>query len=556
MSSTRSPQSVPTVTSLRHIVVPAAVVLVMVMLQALLPAQAVGASPGASVPVPTLVRTDAGWVRGSLDDRGDEPVGNDVVRFSGIPYAAPPTGENRWTAPRPPRPWPGVRDAKSPGPVCAQPRFDPRIMDYAVVGEEDCLSVNVVAPARPRRHGRLPVLVWFHGGNFRTGAGSEYDGARMAARGDVIVVTVNYRLGSLGFLSTRDLDSEGTVSGGYGLLDQAEALRWVRRNAAAFGGNGRLVTVAGQSAGARAVCAHLAAPSSGGLFERAIVQSGACALPVMTKAEAERKGARAIADVGCADAADPKACLRRAPVEDLVLVNAREQLPVTAERRDDPWGPVAGTRYLPRQPIDTLRTGAAAGIPLLIGSTHDEMRPFVLNRHPDLTVGEYADKIRATFGADADAVLKRYPAERYPSPTLALAAVVTDWGGGIGSCPVLETARTASRHAPVYTYELLDGVEPYGAYHGWDLPFLWQTSIPLSQYPDYADMTPGQQRLSDAMIDYWTAFAHHGRPGSRGLPRWERTHPSSTTALGLAVEAIAPAPFASDHNCGFWQRHA
>lgn len=490
-----------------------------------------------------MVRLDSGTVRGKTDA--------DVIRFSGIPYAAPPVGDRRWTAPRPPRPWTGVRDATAPAPICPQTGRDEQF-NPVVMGAEDCLYVNVVAPTRPSRPGRLPVIVWLHGGSFASGAGSQYDGARLVTSGDVVVVTVNYRLGALGFLSSAALDAEGVDSGSYGLLDQAEALRWVRRNASAFGGDPRQVTLAGQSAGARAVCAQLAAPTSRGLFQRAIVQSGACANPVMTKADAERKGVQAIEQAGCADAADIASCLRQTAMAKLVPVLADPNRPVTSERRDDPWGPVAGTRWLPQQPIDAIRQGSAAGVPLLIGSTHDEMSGFVLSRHHDLTAEGYAAQVRATFGDRAQDVLREYPADGFATPALALSTVLTDWGGGIGSCPTLVTARTASRHAPVYAYELLDGAPPFGAYHGWDLPFVWKTSIPLSQYPDYEDMTPDQQRLSRAMTDYWTAFAHRGDPNTAGQPRWARTRHDSTSTLGLAGGTIARTPFATDHKCGFW----
>lgn len=498
--------------------------------------------------VTTVARTDAGTVRGKLDSS----AGAEVVRFSGIPYAAPPVGARRWTAPQPPRPWTGIRDATVAGSICPQTRRDQNDQPV-VVGAEDCLTLDVVAPVKRSRPGRLPVLVWLYGGNLTSGAGSQYDGARLAAGGDVIVVTVNYRLGALGFLAADSLDHEGTVSGGYGFLDQAEALRWVRRNAAAFGGNAGRVTLAGQSAGARSVCTHLAAPSSRGLFQRAIIQSGACAVPVMSKAEAERKGTEAIRQIGCSDATDTASCLRAASLAGLLGALADPNRPVTGQRRDDPWGPVAGTPYLPLQPIDAIRHGAAAGIPLLIGSTHDEMRPFVLSRHGVLTPDGYAAQIHATFGGDADEVLKHYPVGNFPSPALALATVLTDWGGGIGACPTLATAQAASRHAPVYAYEFLEGDPPIGAYHGLDLPYLWDTSIPLSQYPDYADMTPDQQRLSQAMIDYWTTFADRGNPNTTNRPRWEQAHGRSTSVLGLAGDAIKSTPFAADHKCQFWR---
>ncbi len=453
-----------------------------------------------------------------------------------------------------------MRDATAPAASCPQVGYDEEF-DPIVAGEEDCLYVDVVAPARPRHDGRLPVVVWLHGGNLASGGAAEFDGARLATGGDVVVVTVNYRLGALGFLSAGAFDAEGTTSGNYGLLDQAEALRWVRRNAAAFGGDPRRVTLAGQSAGARSVCTHLASPGSRRLFQQAIVQSGACANPVMNKADADHKGAEAIRTLGCADvggARDVAECLRATPVSDLVLELASPGLPVTAERREDLWGPVAGTPYLPLQPIDAIRRGSAAGIPLLVGSTHDEMRGIVLGRLPDLTGEGYESAVHTAFGADAPRVLRRYSVGDFATPAVALATVLTDWGGGIGSCPVLETARTAARHAPVFAYELLEDSEQfegevsYGAYHGWDLPFLWDTAIPFSQYPDLADMTAPQRRLSRAMIAYWTAFAHRGDPNHAGLPRWAGLRAGSSSVLGLDSDSIGRTPFAADHRCGFW----
>ncbi|MDW5322317.1 carboxylesterase/lipase family protein [Plantactinospora sp. KLBMP9567] len=500
------------------------------------------AEPEANITEPE-VRVEAGTLRGE--------AGTGAVRFSGIPYATAPVGNRRWTAARPARPWLGVRDATSPGPICPQAGRDEQNQPI-VLGEEDCLYLDVVSPTRPTRPGRLPVIVWLHGGNFNSGAGSQFDGARIATGGDVVVVTVNYRLGALGFLSSASLDAEGTISGSYGLLDQAEALRWVRRNITAFGGDPTRVTLAGQSAGARAICAHLSSPTSRGLFQRAILQSGACANPVMTRTDADRKGVEAIRQAGCDDATDIAGCLRSVPVGDLVHVLADPNRPVTGQRRDDPWGPIAGTPFLPRQPIDAIRHGAAARVPLLIGSTHDEMRGFVLTLHRDLTAEGYAEVIRSAFGNRAEDVLREYLADDFASPALALATVLTDWGGGIGACPVLDTVRTASRYAPVYAYEFLDGAPPFGAYHGWDLPFLWDTSIPRSQYPDYAEMTPEQRRLSQAMIDYWTTFAHRGDPNTAGRTPWARAHRGTTAVLGLAAETIASTPFATDHRCRFW----
>ena len=464
------------------------------------------------------------------------------------------------TAPRPPRPWPGVRDATAPAASCPQVGYDEEF-DPIVAGEEDCLYVDVVAPARPRHDGRLPVVVWLHGGNLASGGAAEFDGARLATGGDVVVVTVNYRLGALGFLSAGAFDAEGTTSGNYGLLDQAEALRWVRRNAAAFGGDPRKVTLAGQSAGARSVCTHLASPGSRRLFQQAIVQSGACANPVMNKADADHKGAEAIRTLGCADvggARDVAECLRATPVSDLVLELASPGLPVTAERREDLWGPVAGTPYLPLQPIDAIRRGSAAGIPLLVGSTHDEMRGTRPGPPPGPDWGGIrvrgSHRVRSRRSEGAEEVFRRRL--RHSCGGAGDGAHRLGWGDR--SRPVLETARTAARHAPVFAYELLEDSEQfegevsYGAYHGWDLPFLWDTAIPFSQYPDLADMTAPQRRLSRAMIAYWTAFAHRGDPNHAGLPRWAGLRAGSSSVLGLDSDSIGRAPFAADHRCGFW----
>jgi para-nitrobenzyl esterase len=272
----------------------------------------------------------------------------------------------------------------------------------------------------------------------------------------------------------------------------------------------------------------------------------------MSRDDAERKGIEAIRQIGCSEVTDIPSCLRAAPVTSLLGALANVGREVTGQRRDDPWGPVAGTPYLPRQPIDAIRHGSAAGIPLLIGSTHDEMRGFVLGRHANMTPEEYSVLVRATFGDAADDVLRQYPATNFAAPTFALATVLTDWGGGIGACPTLVTARAASRHTRVYAYEFGEGSPPFGAYHGFDLPFLWTTSIPGSQYPAYADMTPDQQRLGRAMIGYWSAFAHRGDPNVSGLPRWIRADSRSTSVLGLSAGSIAPVPFATDHKCQFW----
>ncbi|WP_326794089.1 carboxylesterase family protein [Streptomyces sp. NBC_01808] len=359
------------------------------------------------------------------------------------------------------------------GPRCAQPAG----------GGEDCLYTEVTAPLRPARPGPLPVIVWLHGGGLTTGAGSDYDAARPAAAGDVIVVSVNYRLGVRGFGSHPALDGQGGVSGNHGLMNQTRALGWVRANAAALGGDPGRVTPAGQPAGARSVCAHLASPASRGLFQRAVAQSGACTNPVLAKTAADATGARAARDAGCAGAADIAACPRHTPATDLLNALADITAPVTGTTTDDARGPVAGTPFLPQQPETALRHGSAAGIPPLTGSTRDEIPSLVPDAYDlagrPLTARGYADVVTDTIGDDAPAVLRHYPATGDPSPVLALSRPLTDRGARISTCPTPAATAFAARHAPVYAHELAqdsgtatDGF-PYGAHHRSDLPYLF-----------------------------------------------------------------------------------
>jgi len=251
--------------------------------------------------VATTVRTHDGPVRGAAHDG--------YRTFEGVPYAAPPVGGLRWAPPRRATPWSAVRDATRPASACPQPAGE-------VPGgstDEDCLHLNVTTPddagpARPR-----PVIVWLHGGGFTTGAGSSYDAHRMATRGDVVVVTVDYRLGALGFLAHGGLPGSGT----FGLADQQAALRWVRAEIGAFGGDPQNVTLAGESSGGYSVCAQLASPTATGLFDRAIIESGPCtgrpdrpfAPSSVPQSTARAVGADFTAKVGCGSARDAMACL-------------------------------------------------------------------------------------------------------------------------------------------------------------------------------------------------------------------------------------------------------
>src|SRR6516162_5507008 len=242
-------------------------------------------------PAPLVVRTDKGAVRGVRASGARE--------FFGIPYAAPPVGALRWRPPRPAARWTGIRNATWPGPACAQTgSIATGVITTST--SENCLYLNVYTPTVIGRGG-LPVMVWIHGGGFTGGEGSIYDASKLAAKGHVIVVTINYRLGAFGFLALAGLDGQG-ASGDYGLMDQQAALRWAHRNARAFGGNPRDVTEFGESAGAASVCDNMASPAAAGLFARAIAESG-CLLGGPSRQAAEAAGGTFAARLGCADAA-------------------------------------------------------------------------------------------------------------------------------------------------------------------------------------------------------------------------------------------------------------
>jgi para-nitrobenzyl esterase len=446
-----------------------------------------------------------------------------------------------------------VLDATRPGPVC------PQLADNgAIIGSEDCLFLNVTTPARSGRS-RLPVMVWIPGGGFVQGAGSAYDPTRLVTQGRVVVVTINYRLGALGFLAHPALRAESPDSGNYGLADQQAALRWVRRNIAAFGGDPRNLTIFGQSGGAFSVCAHLAAPGSRGLFTRAIVQSGPCGNAFVTSSVADTRGLQTAAELGCADPARAAGCLRAKPAAALVPLGADKVFTATAPIAGLPWMPTVGTPVLPRQPLTALQSGTAARVPLLQGSTHDELRPFVALQFspPDrqITTQTYPVIIQSLFGPDAAAVLARYPVGHYPSPGIALATVLTDWGRKFGACPVLPADDAASHYAPVYANEWAEdsgqtiGTFPLGAPHGGELPYLLDGTF--SQQPP--PTTPQQRLLSQRMISYWTRFAKTGNPNTPGLPHWP-TYQADGPVLSLtsAPNGIRPTNFAAAHHCAFW----
>ncbi|AFM15753.1 carboxylesterase type B [Mycolicibacterium chubuense NBB4] len=499
------------------------------------------AAPAAKPADPAVAPTAAGTLRGVVAD--------DHRLFAGIPYAAPPVGPLRWHAPEPVAPWPGVRDATRYGPRCMQELGGD--LELGRQTDEDCLNLNVWTP-RSASDRKLPVMVWIHGGAFVNGSGRIYDARRMVARGDIVVVTINYRLGALGFLAHPSLGPPGQV-GNYGLEDQQAALRWVHDNIAAFGGDPGKVTIAGESAGGMSVCDHLVAPGSKGLFRAAIIQSGPCQaqarLPV-----AQARSIDYAAGFGCADPATAARCLRALPADKL-----RKPVWFYGIGDDQLTGPVTGSQTLPTDPVAVIDEGRAEHVPVLIGTTRDEFTLFVGMQYvrdgKRYTPADYPRLLSATFGEHAPAVARHYPLSNFPSVPVAISTAVTD---GVFACIGDRLAHSLARDdgGAVYSYEFNDRNAPapeplrtlpfpVGASHSLELRYLFDTGGAPA-------LDPAQLRLSEQMIDYWTAFVRTGDPAASGQPEWK------DLAAGNAVMSLQPdgsrmvGDFAQEHQCGFW----
>jgi para-nitrobenzyl esterase len=488
------------------------------------------------------VRTDDGLVRG---------VGAAGVNsFLGLPYAAPPTGNLRWRPPQPAAAWAGVRPATQFGPSCPQALAHNPFLPPGTISE-DCLYLNVYTPTL-RSGGDRPVLVWIHGGGLVQDGARNYDGTKLAADG-AVVVTINYRLGALGFLAHPALASRpGGAAGNYGLMDQQAALRWVQRNIARFGGDPDNVTIAGQSAGGLSVLAQMVSPGARGLFQRAIVQSGTFALNQRPLAVAEAAGQTFATAVGCPD--QSAACLRSVPVSDLVASFGVE-IP----------GVVDGAVLT--QPIGSaLARGQFARVPVINGMTHDEELVFVAGVGITVSQGtniplagdptdpaNYQANIAQALGVTdtrAAAIAAEYPLSAYPNPVVAFSLLVSD---ASFACPALQVDRqTAARGVPTYAYQFNDDNAPVNilgfslglATHGAELPYLFdQPNTPVT-------LDPGQQALAASMRTDWASFAASGNPSSRALP-WPSFNGTRVLSL-VPLQSQVTTDFAAAHHCSFW----
>ena len=473
------------------------------------------------------VTTTSGVVRGATDGA--------TLAWKRVPYAAPPIGDLRLRAPQPAPCAADELDATALGPTCPQ-----LTADGGFEGAEDCLHLNLWAPASAPATPR-PVMVWIHGGGNSVGTAVDpiYDGRRLAEAGDVVVVTLNYRLAQLGFLADAALATTAGAVGNYGTLDQLEALRWVHANIAAFGGDPANVMVFGESAGGRNTCTLLAAPAAAGLFHRALIQSGACKF-IDTRAEAQATADAVATALGCTG--DRAACFRAATAEALIRANAQPVGALAASA----YGSVIDGVTLVEQPEAAIRAGRHHAMPIAIGANADETGR---EAPAMLTEPQYVALVRAQLGPIADAALQQYPASAYPSPRAAYVRLTTD---SRFVCPSREIAAgaAAAQTAPVFRYFFQYRATPLGAVHGLDVPFVFGTfGAILTPGGTPYQPTAADLALSAAIQGYWTRFARSGDPG--GAPAWP-AYGATDPALVLDG-AITTTAGVRTADCDFWR---
>jgi len=462
-----------------------------------------------------LISTTEGMVQGKQDAE------HSACFWKGIPYAKPPIGELRFRAPE----WPEKRDdilkAYEVGYSC------PQSASLTAGGEslgysEDCLSLNIFSP---RKAGKFPVMVWLHGGAFMQGSGGYemYDGARLAGEKDVVVVTINYRLGILGFLALPELakEDEHNSTGNYGILDQVQALKWLQKNIASFGGEPNNITIFGQSAGGTSVCVLLVSPLAKGLFHRAIPLSGPCDL-LADMEKGYKQGKEIIENMGCSDQ-EALSCLRAKSVSDFVAKPKNTMLAGGVT-----YSPHIDGYVIPDEPLKLIQQGKFNRVPIMVGTTKEELKLYTMTFSGQwlLTKGEVNFLIKKLMGKEIAKELPQYYSySDYRLPKDLLIGTATDLAF---SSRAFLMAEYASAYVPVYFYRFDWNKTRYpnklGAFHGLDIPFVFgamdlETKLAkmLANKKSYKQGEP----LAEQMMSYYTNFARNGDPNQEGLVKWE-----------------------------------
>ena len=457
---------------------------------------------------------------------------NSVSVYRGIPYGAAPVGDRRWRPPVPAEPWQGVREAVKFGPVC--PQASPR---YAQVEQsEDCLSLNIWTAARSPRE-RRPVMVWVHGGGFHSGAGSEalFDGTAFAESG-VVLVTFNYRLNVFGSFAHPLLSKESghRASGNYGLMDQVAVLRWVQKNISAFGGDPDRVTLFGESAGGRAVALLMVAPSSRGLFHRAIAESGAVRAVSFSLEEREQFGRKMAAELGCDKMPDPLQALRSKSWKELSSVAEG----FISDPIVDGW-------VVPPEPRVLWAQGKQHNVPMILGSNQHEATLYLSPGVPGTrSIQDYEEMVRRLYGPKAEQLLSVYRPKSDGEAFKTLVRIRTDTSH---TMPARNAARWMSNVSSAAYFYHFTRVPPdprlkeKGARHATELRYVFNTigqggGIGVSGVGDPSLLEEADWRLSETMMAYWTQFAATGNPNREGLVEWPPYEPGTDRYLELGEQ--------------------
>jgi para-nitrobenzyl esterase len=506
--------------------------------------------------VDPIAETRFGKIRGTREDG--------LCVFRGVPYAEPPVGSRRFRAPQPPTPWPGVRDTRSFGaPAPQTPGMLARLLGSDTgLATENCLSLNLWTPALDQ--GKRPVMVWIHGGSFTSGtAGSPiYDGSFLVRRGDVVVVTFNYRLGALGFLALPCFEEEEGVFGNLGLLDQITVLEWVKEHVSRFGGDPECVTVFGESAGAMSAGALLATPRARGFLRRAVLQSGA-AENVSSREEAARVSACFLEELGLGRPDAER--LRSVPVTDLLAAQQRTVARMWRSVSGLTFQPVVDGRVIPAPPLERIRSGCAAGVSLLVGSNRDEYKlwnladpkareldqPALLRRCQRNIPGQRDDGTSHAARA-IETYTKARRGRASVEPSELWIAIETD---RLIRVPALRLAEFQRRHQrQTYAY-LFTWTSPamegaLGSCHALEIAFVFGT-LHHPGISAFVGAGPAAERLSLVIQEAWLAFARTGDPSHPQLGDWLPYHPEGrpTQLLGPECELVN-APFEEERR--FW----
>ena len=486
---------------------------------------------------------------------GKSGTDTDTCAWLGIPYAAPPVGELRWKAPQPMPTWTGPRPALSNGPQCVQkPMMGFKDARNSKGMSEDCLFLNVFRPQKP---GKFPVMFWIHGGGLMFGSGQGYRGDRLAEFGDVVVVTINYRLNIFGFFATPELRAEdpNRSTGNYGALDQVAALRWVRDNIAGFGGDPANVTIFGESAGAYSVCTLLGSPLAKGLFQRAILESGNC--QGSTDLEPSFAAVPALAaKFDCA--AQDLNCLRAVPA--LKLMNRGSGSLTNAGY---PFNHHLDGYFLNANSLSLIRSGNYNAVPFLAGTNHDEadVLAFLISEVRKAKPDQYRSLLQTKLDlsdSETEKLLMLYPLNQFGNqPRKAFGKIISD---AAMNCPTyLGLAAVAAQRPDTYYYRFDYNRTRFGkrlgALHSFEVPFVfnqmdWGSNKNLYKRKDL----PAARELSKTMMGYWTNFAKTGNPNGSGLPSWPEfklDHPE----VQVLDNSVRTEPAGVVERCSFWDEY-